>query len=132
MKDVMEQIQFLLEKAKTSLSAAEVLLRSNHPDYCMSRAYYAMFYAAEAALLTKGLQFTKHSAVIAAFGKEFIKTGVFQREVSRQLRKAFNYRMEGDYGMVPVDADEAKVVLATASDFVETVWDYLKKEGFLP
>jgi uncharacterized protein (UPF0332 family) len=33
-----------------------------------------MFYIAEAFLEGKGLSFSKHSAVIAAFGREFAKT----------------------------------------------------------
>ena len=35
-----------------------------------------MFSYAEALLLTKGLSFSKHSAVIENFGKHFIKTGL--------------------------------------------------------
>ena len=36
--------------------------------FAASRAYYAMFYAAEALLQSRGLAFSKHSAVHAAFG----------------------------------------------------------------
>ncbi len=35
-----------------------------------------MLYAAQALLLGEGLSFSKHSAVIAAIGKRFVKTGV--------------------------------------------------------
>jgi uncharacterized protein (UPF0332 family) len=40
-----------------------------------SRAYYAMFSAARALLLSQGLDFSSHSAVIAAFGQHFAKSG---------------------------------------------------------
>ena len=59
-----EQRELLL-KAQQSLEAAKLLLTNNYPDYATSRAYYAMFYIAEAFLEGKGLSFSKHSAVIA-------------------------------------------------------------------
>ena len=42
--------QARLERAEASVHAAEVLLREGHADFAAARAYYAMFYAAEAAL----------------------------------------------------------------------------------
>ncbi len=63
----------LLLKAQQSLGAAKLLLDHNYPDQATSRAYYAMFYIAEAFLEGQGLSFSKHSAVIAAFGREFAK-----------------------------------------------------------
>lgn len=63
----------LLLKAQQSLEAAKLLLNNNYPDYATSHAYYTMFYIAEAFLEGEGLSFSKHSAVIAAFGREFAK-----------------------------------------------------------
>ncbi|MEL6882457.1 MAG: HEPN domain-containing protein, partial [Cyanobacteria bacterium J06607_10] len=40
--------QFLLEKAQRSLSAAEQLLQKGFYEFSVSRAYYSMFYVAEA------------------------------------------------------------------------------------
>ena len=67
-----EQRELLL-KAQQSLEAAKLLLANNFPDYATSRAYYSMFYIAEAFLEGEELSFSKHSAVIAAFGREFAK-----------------------------------------------------------
>jgi uncharacterized protein (UPF0332 family) len=64
----------LLTKAKESLKAAELLFDGGFYDFSASRSYYTMFYTTEAVLLSKNLSFSKHSAVIAAFGKEFIST----------------------------------------------------------
>lgn len=126
-----DNILFLLEKSETSLAAADMLLKSGYPDYCVSRAYYAMFYAAEAVLLTRELQFSKHSAVVAAFAREFVKQGIFDKDMSRQLRRAFQYRMEGDYGLVPVDQGTAEAILKTAGDFVDALSGYLREQGLL-
>ena len=60
--------QFLV-KAQEAIEAAEILLRESKDSFAAGRAYYAMFYAAEALLFERGLEFGKHSAVHAAFGK---------------------------------------------------------------
>ena len=64
------EIQALLDKASQSLQAAELLKREGYLDFAASRAYYAMFYAAQALLLDRERSFSHHSAVIAAFGKQ--------------------------------------------------------------
>lgn len=63
------------ESAQRSLKASKILIGSGDYDFSISRMYYVMFYCAEALLLTKDLKFSKHSAVIAAFGRDFVKTG---------------------------------------------------------
>ncbi len=60
------EIQALIEKAHASLEAAELLGQQGYYGFAASRAYYAMFYAAEALLLERNLSFSSHSAVIAA------------------------------------------------------------------
>jgi hypothetical protein len=56
--------------------------------FSVARSYYAMFYVAEALLLGRGLSFSRHSAVIAAFGLHFTKTCVFPGEYQRHLTEA--------------------------------------------
>jgi len=63
------QIQDLLHKADESLQAAKLLSREKYYDFAASRAYYTMFYVAQAFLLNKGLTFSSHAAVIALLAK---------------------------------------------------------------
>jgi uncharacterized protein (UPF0332 family) len=74
-----EDIQNPLRKAHDSREVAIDLQREGFFDFAVSRAYYAIFYAAEAILLLKGLSFSSHSAVAAAYGKEFAKLGFCRR-----------------------------------------------------
>lgn len=69
------QQQALIQKAVRSVQAAEVLNETGFPEFAASRAYYTMFYVAEAFLEGEGLVFSSHSAVIAAFGQQFARTG---------------------------------------------------------
>jgi uncharacterized protein (UPF0332 family) len=79
------EVESLLEKAQESRDAAELLRQESYPDFAASRAYYALFYTAEALLLERGLAFSRHSAVIAAFGKEFAKTSTLSPRFHRFL-----------------------------------------------
>lgn len=62
-----ETIPLWLAKADDSLEAARDLLATGHASVAASRAYYAMFYAASAALCDQQKQFTKHAAVLSEF-----------------------------------------------------------------
>ena len=54
-----EQLQAILEKAEESLEAAKLLAKDDYYDFSASRAYYTMFYTAEALLLSRGLSFSR-------------------------------------------------------------------------
>lgn len=120
--------QDILEKAGQSLAAAKHLLAGCYHDFAASRAYYAMFYAAQALLEGKGLSFSKHSAVIAAFGKHFASTGAIPEELHRWLIKAQELRHSADYGNVnEVSGEEAQSVITRAEEFLETAKQIIGK-----
>jgi uncharacterized protein (UPF0332 family) len=113
-----EQRELLL-KAQQSLEAARLLLSNNYPDYATSRAYYTMFYIAEAFLEGEGLSFSKHSAVIAAFGREFAKPQRVQPDFHRFLIEAQALRTTGDYGQLnAVTTDQATEQIDHAEKFL--------------
>jgi hypothetical protein len=56
-----------------------------------------MFYAAEAMLLGEGLKYSKHSAVIAAFGQRFAKTNRVSSHLHRYLITGQDSRLLSDY-----------------------------------
>lgn len=64
-----------LERADDSMQVAKDLLEKDHYDIAASRAYYAAFYASSALLLGKNIDPSKHSGVISAIHREFVKTG---------------------------------------------------------
>lgn len=88
----------LLNKAKESLLASELLFKNKFYDYSVSRAYYTMFYVAEAFLEGEEKNFSSHSAVISAFGKDFAKIEKVPIELHRFLLDAQDLRHTGDYG----------------------------------
>ena len=110
----------LFKKAKDSLDAARLLVEQGFYDFAVSRAYYAMFYVAEAFLLGEGLSFSKHSAVIAAFGQHFVKTGRVPQEFHRYLIEGEDSRNVGDYDIASgLNKEEALEQIDHADRFLE-------------
>ncbi len=92
-----EEIQKYLDKAEHALQVAEDLLRGGHAPDAASKIYYAMFYAAQALLKSEGIEVVKHSAVEAAFGFHFAKSGRIGPEFHKMLMSARKIRETADY-----------------------------------
>jgi uncharacterized protein (UPF0332 family) len=110
----------LLIQAQDSLRGAKLLSEGGLYGFAASRAYYTMFYIAEAFLIGKGLSFSKHSAVHAAFGRHFARTEIVPFEFHQQLLEAMEMRHAGDYeGPRTVTREEAAEQIARAEKFIE-------------
>jgi len=127
-----ELLRYRMEQACETLREAEILLNESALRGTINRAYYAMFYALLALLATKQLGTSRHSGALALFDREFVKTNVFPRELSRSLRLAFDRRQTHDYGeMVQVNRKVAEESLADAKTFVAAIGSYLHSVGHL-
>ena len=117
----LEQEQ-LLKKAQDSLNAAHLLYNDGYYEFAVSRTYYTMFYIAQIFLLNLELTFSKHSAVISGFGKEFISSNKIDKKFHRYLIDAQNIRNIGDYDTVTeVLKEDASIELLRAHEFIELV-----------
>lgn len=122
------EIKALVEKAKRSQKVATKLFRDGDVDFAASRAYYSLFYTAEALLLSRGLSFSSHSAVIANFGKEFAKTGALHPKFHHYLTESQDRRNIGDYSILAeVTKEEVREMLAWAKEFIKAAENYLKQ-----
>lgn len=109
----------LLEKARENLQASQTLIDSGFFSIAASRCYYAMFYAAEALLLDRGLRFSSHGSVHAAFGREFVLAGTADPDSHRYLLDAFRARQAADYeAPVDVSREDAVAQLERAAKFL--------------
>lgn len=116
----------LLDKATRSIQASKRLLDGGDAEFAAGRAYYAMFYVAEALLNEKGLRFRKHGGVHGAFGEHFIKTGELDPKYHRWLLEAFNKRITADYGVeTVVTPEEVTGMIEQARDFLNEACRYL-------
>jgi uncharacterized protein (UPF0332 family) len=121
-----EYTQKLLDKAADSIESAEILLEHNKLDAATGRAYYAMFYIAEALLNEKELRFSKHGNVHAAFGEHFAKTKILDPKYHRWLITAFDARQVSDYSVdTNIETSMALDVINQAREFLSTAQEYL-------
>ena len=119
--------QQLLEKAQRSLDAAQRLMQDGFYDFAVSRAYYAMFYVAEALLDQAGLAFSSHAAVISAFGQQFAKTGLLPAMFHRYLIDAQAQRTRADYDLSPdLKRSDAETLIVQARALIVAGSDYLR------
>jgi uncharacterized protein (UPF0332 family) len=88
---------YRLERAFETQQDAEILAEKESFNSAVNRFYYAIFYAIRALLATKSLDSSKHSGVIALFHKEFVKPGIFSKELSKIPNVSFEKRTDGDY-----------------------------------
>ncbi len=120
-------IALRLQQARESLGEADALYQYSFWRGVINRSYYAMFYAILALAVTQQVTTSKHSGVIAFFDREYIKRGIFPRELSRSLHFAFEKRQSSDYGEVfTVSKEEAFQSLEEARRFVAGITDYLQ------
>jgi uncharacterized protein (UPF0332 family) len=124
------ETELYLERARKALQQARDNLNLGHYDVATSRAYYAMFYAASALLVSKGISRSKHSGVYSAFGQYFVKPGLIEPQYSQMLVNAFNVRLDSDYDVRPtLNRAVAEDILRDAHQFVERATAYLQQEG---
>lgn len=121
----------LVDKAQRSLQLAQRLVEEGQDfDFAASRAYYAMFYMAEALLMTKQFRSSKHSTIIAEFYERFIKSGLLRREFHEIIYHAFEERQIGDYGFEKdFPRKEAASMVENARRFLEATRPLLSQKS---
>ena len=126
-EELLALICYRLTEAEDSIEEAKVLLKEGMSMRAViNRLYYAMFYAVLALLQAKQLGTSKHIGAISLFDKEFIKTGIFDKNMSKSLHRAFELRQKGDY-MEDAEVTQKDVddILPQATDFIKKIKDYL-------
>ena len=124
-----ETTQQLLNRALDAIEAADILLTNEKTDIAAGRAYYAMFYVAEALLNEKGFQFGKHGNVLAAYGQHFAKTKEMDPKFHNWLLTSFDQRQIGDYAFEPDIQDSVVLqMIQQAQEFLEAAKAYLGED----
>lgn len=127
-----KEVALYIENADESLSVAQLDLDNDFNAAAINRAYYAIFYAANALLATKKLARSKHSGVLAAFRQYFIKTELLPSELSEIYGQVMDDRHESDYDIMSATSREDAVIdIQQARHFVNEVKTWLRREKWL-
>ena len=111
-------------RARQELVASKLLADNGFAAQAVSRAYYAAFYAAEAALLALGETRTKHSGVVAAFTQLVVRREGLDESSGRLLRSLFERCSQADAELAAVPQEEAERAVADAETVVTSVIDW--------
>lgn len=119
-----------LARAVESLQAAELCLRAGLVNSAASRAYYAMFQAAQVALEAAGLVHSQwsHKGLHASFSQELIqRRKLYPRALRDYLPLAFAVRRRADYGESGVSAQVAQRQVHRTTVFVQRVEEVINR-----
>ena len=121
--------QYRFSRAKEVLRDAETLLNQDSFASSVNRSYYAIFHALRAVTALDGFDSSKHSGVIAYINREYVKTGIFEKRLSKILDTAFRLREKADYDdFFIISIDAAKEQLLKAEEVICMVQPFLKEK----
>lgn len=110
-----------MAQARERLEGAQHSLGAGHLAIAASAGYYAMLYAARAALSERDLYAKTHSGTWTLFSEQFVNSGEFDPELSAKATSAQHTREQGDYEARPPSSDQAEEVVRDASLFIAEV-----------
>lgn len=120
-----------MKNAENSLKSAKKLLEEKLTKDAISRAYYAIFHSARAALMTKGIETKTHQGLLKQFALHLVKPGLVEPEYGDLLRQEKEDRETGDYEpFASFDLDETGDLVQDAERFVVRIRKFLDDSGF--
>ena len=123
-----DESQSFLKLSEEMLDDARMLLTQNRRRSAVSRAYYAVFDAAKAALLRVGSSPKTHAGVLSEFGQKLVNTGLVGKGSAKILRNLLELRQESDYSTTYVASEqEAEEAIKECAEFIEEIKSVLEK-----
>ena len=126
--------QDVLSLSKYRIAKAEEFLKNAILDYdnqkyfgAVNRSYYAIFHSLRAVLALEEKDLKKHSALIAYFNHQYVKTNIFPNDLYKLIYNAFDIRQASDYeDFYIISKEEVKEQIENAKYIIQLVKEYLK------
>lgn len=123
-------INYRLEQARDTIEVVDLLIENDKLSTAVNRIYYGMFYSLLALALQFNFETSKHQQLIGWFNKEFIRTGLIDKEFGRILRDAFENRTSGDYdSFIVFDRSEVLLLFTDMKSFIEQLEIFIRSSG---
>ena len=117
-----DEIRDHITLAEECLEKAKNLLSNGFYKGAVSRAYYSMYHAAKALLLTKNVTPKKHTGVLRMLGLEFVNKGYLEEIYAEAYKYAFDIRQKADYGVeFKIEKEVAEEVVKNAEIFLQRI-----------
>ncbi|EKU97802.1 hypothetical protein Lepto7375DRAFT_7047 [Leptolyngbya sp. PCC 7375] len=118
----MSNVSNYLLRATEELETSRLLLENKRYRVCISRCYYAMYYATQALLASKNISSRTHKGVIQQFSQHFIKSEDLPTDMVKDLSNTYDLRQLSDYEETALlTYQQAQSTLAASTQFVERV-----------
>ena len=125
--------QYRLQEAEQTLADAEQMLTGGvSPRSVVNRAYYAVFYFMLALFQKDDInpQTSKHSGVIGAFDRDYVRSGKVERKMGKIVHSLFDARQESDYKeMAEITLADAEEAVLSAREFAAAVKRFIASES---
>ena len=129
---IKELSKYRFETSLENLDDARLMYENGRHKNALNRAYYSIFHAIRAVNILKEFDSSKHSGVIAFFNQNYVKDGVFSKELSKIITQASNNREKADYlDFYIASREEAAKQIARAEKFTSAIKSYLTEQGVL-
>ena len=121
-------IKICMEKAEKAFKASVLLSEIDDYDGAADRAYYAIFHAENALLLTRDISGNSHKHVHNSISKEFVKLGELPDDMNRKIKEVERIRATGDYSKTKfVTKEEMEESISEAKNFLDITKKLIEK-----
>lgn len=120
--------RYRLDKASEMLTTAQRDMSAEDYASANNRAYYCIFHSMRAVLALDGEDYKKHSAVIARFTLNYLKTEIIPRDYGKLISNASLIRNRSDYEDFYIcSIEDTRRLIEGAKDFFNIISDYLHR-----
>lgn len=121
-----------LLRGEKALLAARTLLDAGLYEDAITRAYYAAFHFATAALIVVDVQPRSHRGLHALFAQHLIQPGLLPASCRKSLRRLEAFRDSADYdASFSFDREGTIEEIEVAEAFIETIRAWLRERGMV-
>lgn len=126
---IVDLSKYRYQRSRENLRDAWILLDAKSYKSSVNRSYYAIFHCLRAVTALDSFDSSKHSGIIAFFNMHYVKTGIFDKAVSKMLDKAYRWREKADYkDYEEVTENTAKEQIMNAEKIMAVIEPYLHKQ----
>ena len=126
---VADLVHYRSKTAEQDIKSAKLLLEAGDCKGANNRAYYGIFHAINAIHALHGKAYKRHKDAIGNFNRDYVKTGIFSRELGRKVAMAEEIRHASDYNdFYLASCAETEEQIATAEEILSQVRKYSDEE----
>ena len=128
--DQWDLVAHRLQIAEEDLETANLLMDCGKYRGANNRAYYSIYHTIDAVLSVHGIAFKRHKDTLAYFNKNYVATGIFDREIGRNLARLKQKREQSDYDdFFIASKEEAQKQFDNAESIVAAIIEYMRKNN---